>query len=246
MFNHLKFNRYTAFATHLVISLVVFLSFLLLMLAYWYPSPFFFLQGGTQVLKILVGVDVILGPIITLIIFVPKKKGLKFDIAVISILQIAALLYGANIIYDERPVFSVFAVDRFVVVGIHDIDAKKLPKEYGDISRSGPIAVYAKFPDDIHERKKIMLEALSGGKDIEFRPETYRPLLDYWDKAKEKSIKYELVDNDQNRSVLKKFFQGKNREDFVLFPIYGRFNQVVAVFHSKTGKLEGSINIPIP
>lgn len=246
MIGRLKLNRYTASATHLALSVLIFLIFLSLMLFYWYPKPYFSLQGGTDVLKILVGVDLILGPLITLIIFVPGKRGLKFDIACIALVQIGALFYGGNIIYQERPIFSVFAVDRFIVMGINDIDIRKLPSGFKAISSSGPVPVYARFPEDQKERENLMFEALSTGKDIEQRPEYYTPLADHWEQAKKRSIKLELLENKNNAVVLEKFFQNRKKEDYVFFPIYGRFEQTVAAFHKETALFEESLPIPVP
>ena len=54
------------------------------MLAVWYPQPYFAAMGGATLILLLIGVDVVIGPLITLIVFDPKKKSLRFDLAVIA------------------------------------------------------------------------------------------------------------------------------------------------------------------
>ena len=66
---------------------------------------------------ILIGVDVVLGPLLTLVVFNPAKKSLRIDLAVIAALQVAALVYGISVIAQARPAYVVFAGDRFTVIG---------------------------------------------------------------------------------------------------------------------------------
>jgi hypothetical protein len=67
----------------------------MLMLAVWYPQHYFAAMGGTTLILLLIGVDVVIGPLITLIVFDPKKKSLRFDLAVIAVLQLGALSTAA-------------------------------------------------------------------------------------------------------------------------------------------------------
>ena len=104
------------------------------MLAVWYPQPLFEAAGGSHLLFILAGVDVVLGPTITLVIFDLKKKPLrtlKFDLAVIAILQLAALLYGIHLVFQARPVYVVFVKDHFSLVTAAQID----PDEFAKVTR---------------------------------------------------------------------------------------------------------------
>lgn len=115
-------NRYKAAGIHLAISAAVAVVVLALLLLVWYPQPYFRLAGGAGLMLILIGVDVVMGPLLTLIVFDPAKKSLKLDLAVIAALQVAALAYGITVIAQARPVFVVFAGDRFTVVAANQID----------------------------------------------------------------------------------------------------------------------------
>jgi hypothetical protein len=99
------------------------------MLFVWFPQPYLQAAGGGELFSILVGVDVVLGPLVTLIVFDTKKKYLKLDLAVIAILQFAALGYGLSVILQARPVYVVFAVDRLELVLASDIAPEELARD---------------------------------------------------------------------------------------------------------------------
>ena len=92
-----RFNRRQAALIHLGISAAVALAIVATMLLVWYPSPWFAAAGGGTLLLLLVGVDVIIGPLLTFVVFDPAKKSLVYDLAVIVMLQIAALVYGVHV-----------------------------------------------------------------------------------------------------------------------------------------------------
>ena len=81
----------------------------------WYPPPFFAAAGGLDLLKIMVSVDLTLGPAVILVIYKPGKWGLKFDIVTLAILQFSALMYGVYVLFEARPVYVVFVKDRFEI-----------------------------------------------------------------------------------------------------------------------------------
>ena len=99
-----EYNRYQAFAIHLAISLIVFLILLVCITQYWYPGLLFEIGNAWKAIGIIAGIDLILGPALTLIIFNPQKKSLKFDLAVIAIMQTSALIYGTWTIYQSHPI----------------------------------------------------------------------------------------------------------------------------------------------
>ena len=170
-------NRYQAFAVHLTASALVVGIFLLLTFFVWYPAPLFTVEGTRLPLQILVAVDIVLGPLLTLVVFKPGKPGLKLDLAIILLIQLTAFIYGASVIFRERPVIVSFAVDRFVVVAAaetKDLAMDKLDKDRVRLNVAGPTYVYAEQPDDPQLAQEIMLEALDGKPDIDKRPEYYR------------------------------------------------------------------------
>lgn len=151
---------------------------LIFSLTVWYPWPLFEAAGGSGLIFILLGVDVVLGPFITLIIFRPGKKGLKFDLTVLALLQFAALVYGIHTVYLARPVYLVFTVDRFDLVAAKDLDPVDLEKvtraEFKHPPLGRPRYVAAVSPSDPGERNKILDSALQG-KDLQMYPQYYVP-----------------------------------------------------------------------
>src|SRR6218665_1691953 len=108
-------NRYQAFAAHLLGSCLVAALSAFLVFWVWYPAQFASMSGVTGIFLILLGVDVVVGPVITLIVFNRAKPELKRDLAIVLLLQIAALGYGLHTVFTARPAYLVFSADRFEV-----------------------------------------------------------------------------------------------------------------------------------
>ena len=135
-------SRWQAAGIHLGISAIVAALVMGVLFLVWYPSTYFAAMGGEQLVYLLVGCDVVLGPLITLIIYKAGKKGLKFDLAFIGMLQAAALTYGVTVAAAARPVYTAFVVDRFEVAAANEIDPDELTKvtnpEYKTLPWTGP------------------------------------------------------------------------------------------------------------
>jgi hypothetical protein len=169
-------NRFKASLAHFAISLTVAGFAYLAVRFFWYPGPLFEVAGGLELLLLVIGVDVTLGPLITLIIFKPGKWGLKFDLAVIATLQVAALIYGLWSIAESRPVFITFVKDRFELVRAGELDDADLADAapgFGSLSWFGYRLAGAKLPKDPNEQLKLMDSAVLGGKDIHYFPRYY-------------------------------------------------------------------------
>ena len=173
-------SRWQAAAIHFGISVAVAAAVLASLLLVWYPQPYFRLAGGAGLMLILIGVDVVMGPLLTLIVFDPRKKSLKFDLAVIGLLQLAAFAYGISVIAQARPAYVVFSGDHFTVVAANQINPESLAAAkppYDDLPVDGPRIVGAKLPADPAERQKVMLLAV-GGVDLPVLPRYYVPFAE--------------------------------------------------------------------
>lgn len=150
----------------------------------WYPHPYFQAVGAWNVLRVLVGVDLVLGPVLTLILFKPGKRGLKFDLCFIACVQAAALVYGVTVIYSERPYVNVFAIDRFTTYAYRDIVAEQWHDALaaGRLDPKplrGPALVVATRPADLAAQQRLLDETVFGGKpDIDRRPEFWSRYAD--------------------------------------------------------------------
>ncbi len=170
-------SKIRGFLLHLAISTLVVGVALGVIFYVWYPYPYFQIAGAWNVVKILVGVDLVLGPALTLLLYRPGKRMVKLDLTVIALIQIAALVYGLTTIHGERPLYMVFAVDRFVMLSERDVDPATLPAAIAaERPRSGPLYALAELPTDTEAHQKLLFELIDGAPDIEYRPELWRPL----------------------------------------------------------------------
>ena len=172
------FSRWQAAGTHLLICVAIATAVIGVMLGVWYPGPLFEAAGGSGLLFILVGVDVTLGPLLTLIVFKSGKRGMKFDLSMIGLVQIAALVYGVYIVSLARPAYMVFVKDRFELATVADLEpaelaAAKYP-EFRTPGWTGPLLAATDLPTDAAERKKL-LDAAFAGLDLQHFPRYYVP-----------------------------------------------------------------------
>src|SRR5258708_18458862 len=158
-------TRWRASGLHLFLSIAIAAAVLALMLSLWSPRPLFEAAGGNALLFILVGVNVVIGPLITLIIFRSGKRGLKFDLTVIGMLQIGALIYGMRAVYLARPLFIVFVVDQFQVASAPQLDPEELAKakypEFRQAPLGRPLLAFAELPTDRQQLSNFMFLVLA-------------------------------------------------------------------------------------
>ena len=237
------FSRWQAAGTHLLICVAIAAVVITIMLGVWYPGPLFEAAGGTGMLYILVGVDVILGPLLTLIVFKSGKRGMKFDLAVIGLVQLAALIYGAHIVFLARPAFIVFVKDRYELVTAVELEPELLAAakyaEFRTPGWTGPLLVAADMPTDPKEREKLIDAALAG-LDLQNFPRYYVP---YAGRTKEVLAKAETIarlrvaEPVSAKAVDKYLASSGTREDDVrALMLRTRFAWVVVLLDPKTAQ----------
>ncbi len=171
-------NRWKAAVTHLGISALIATSIVTLMLFVWYPGPFFRAMGGNELAALIVAVDMVVGPFITLIICNPGKpmRLLRLDFAVIATVQLAALAYGVYVVSEARPVYMVFTVDRFDLVAADDLRESELSKVTDPAFKGRPWGkprtVAVRTPSDPREQFRILQSALAGA-DLQTFPQHF-------------------------------------------------------------------------
>jgi hypothetical protein len=243
-------TRWKAAGLHLAISALIAGIVVALVVVLWYPRPYFVAMGGEVLLRLLIGVDVVLGPLITLIIFDTKKPRLKYDLATIAVLQLAALAYGSYVMFESRPVYNVFIGGYFQTVpasGIVQESLGRAASEFRPLPLNGPRVVGAKKPTDPAEAFRITMGALNGGPDMVNLPHLYvrytevaaevaraaKPLVMLAQKGKEPAEKvndFVSVDGRAGRSL-----------GFV--PVRARNEDFAAVVDRKTGEIVGFLPV---
>lgn len=171
--------RIKAFLVHLSLSCLLALAALLLVFGLWYPSPLDKAVGVKGVFLILLGVDVVLGPLLTLLVYKPGKKSLRFDLATIVFLQLAAFAYGLFTVAEGRPAWLVFNVDHFELMQAYEIDHRKQDAALSEFRRpslQGPSWAALRSPESLEERSAVLSETITAGILITQRQDFYRPL----------------------------------------------------------------------
>ncbi|WP_277060876.1 hypothetical protein [Rivihabitans pingtungensis] len=96
----------------------------------WFPAPYAELAGGLFLWALIAVVDVVCGPILTLVLYSPTKPRAKWllDIGLILLVQLSALVYGLHSIALTRPVWLAFEGDRLRIVKAVEVHGQYLPQ----------------------------------------------------------------------------------------------------------------------
>ena len=180
--------RLKAFGLHLLGSATALTLILGALYLGWYHWPGWYLSEAGHVILLMVGVDVVLGPLLTLIVANSAKsfRELGRDIGIIVTVQLIALVYGATTLWSGRPLYYAFSADCLEVVQASDIDAEA--RKASDDQKlalaphwySLPRWIWAPLPKDPNEAQKIVVSVtLGSGSDVTALPQYYRP----WDQG---------------------------------------------------------------
>lgn len=133
-------DKLKAFFVHLAISVALVSATYLLIRLLWYPSPLIKATDVSKIFIMILLVDLVLGPLLTFIVYKKNKKTLRMDLTIIVLIQLSALGYGLYSVYEARPVFMAYVADRFELVRVNDIIEDD---EYEDgLPKFGPQYVY--------------------------------------------------------------------------------------------------------
>ena len=158
-------SRFRASGIHFLISLLAGLVLLALCWFMWYPAPMLMAIGGHEIFLLVVGIDVVLGPLLTLVVFKSGKKTLKFDLAVIALLQIAALVYGVSTLLEARPAYVAALGDKFQVIQATEVTDANLAKAKTSLPWWGPRWVGTKAPTGRYDIDAVNdVTAVGGGR----------------------------------------------------------------------------------
>ena len=171
-------TRWRAAGIHLLLSALLGVCVLALLFFVWYPGPLFRATGGEKLLLLIVGIDIVAGPLLTLCVYDAKKRLMKLDLAVIGVIQICFLVYGLTTMTVARPAYIAFVQDRFVVMPANGLSpedqANASDPRYQSVGWTGPEWVFVERPVDPEEKLEAFNSAM-GGKDLEYFPKFYRP-----------------------------------------------------------------------
>ncbi len=246
-------TRIRAFAMHIGASAALAGVLSLLAILVWYPSPLFALAKGRDIFFLLTGCDVVLGPVLTLVVFNVRKPRAELirDLAVIVVVQIIAMVYGIATLLQARPAYIVYNAGQFNVSLANEIVDPPADGKAGTthfLPWRGPKLVGVKLPQDPQERNRILLSAVGGQGDIfqmpqyfvnydEVRPEviakakTEQEISDqlHWDVAKVRPLMAQFSNLGANAGLL---------------PLVVRHSLALAVVDRRNGDFLGILAAP--
>lgn len=243
--------RLKAFGLHLLGSASALTLVLGGMYLGWYRWPGWYLSSVLHVVGIVVMVDLVVGPTLTLIVSNPSKprRSLARDIAMIVTVQLAALVYGTVTLWSGRPLYYAFSVNSLECVQASDIEASEqalalrqnpslAPHWY-----SLPRWIWAPLPDDPDEAMHIVNDATFGsGKDVVDMPRYYKPWAQGMPKLREQLARLDDVQylNKQQKQSLHALFAAKGlapdqRNALIM---WGGSRRLLAVFDPATLRIE--------
>jgi hypothetical protein len=175
--------RLKAFSLHLLGSATVLTLILGMLYLGWYRWPGWYLADATQVVTVLIGVDLVIGPLMTMVIANSNKsrRELTRDIGIIVAVQICALIYGSGSLWNGRPLYYAYSENVLQMVQAYDIDPQESElgrQQNPDLAPhwySRPRWIWAPLPSEAEERQKIVTGAISGGDDVISMPRYFKP-----------------------------------------------------------------------
>ncbi|MBA5697240.1 type IV pilin accessory protein [Acinetobacter radioresistens] len=187
------------FLCHLFISILIGFITIIAVFYFWYPVPLTQAVGVTHIFLMLLVIDIIIGPVLGFIVYKEGKKTLKIDLGIIILLQALALGYGVYSIFEGRPAWLAYNVDRFELVRNNEIITDHIEQaqpQYQHPSWLKPQFVAVEFAQDHQIQQNEMIAEVLGGISIAQRPERYVPFS---------QAKTQLQQHAQSLSTLRRF-----------------------------------------
>jgi len=232
----LLITKLKATGVHLSMSIVVFI-FLAYQIYYnWYPQPYFEIDGGWQGIRLVGAVDLVLGPLITFLIFNLSKprREIIFDLIIIVTIQIGALVYGVYATYSQRPV-AIVLIDEFVVPAIVENYGGKLEStdQLEQYSVESPPIIFADMPKTQEAVAEINRIKIEQGIMDHAQMRLYRPKPELATALKQRqTMFYDRLDHFGARNQFNYWLQQnqKTETDVLIARFSGRYGVVWLVF----------------
>lgn len=236
-----------ATSIHLLYGIGVALPVATVVFGLWYPFPYRELSGGRELFLLILAVDVVCGPLLTLVLFNPAKPRAELwrDLGLVVLIQLGALGFGLHTVWQARPLFLVQEIDRFKVIVEPVLDGAAvaaLPAVLQPRWWTGPLTVAIREPKDAKERQAVMFESIQGGRDYAERPEFYLPYegaaaLKSLQRAKPLAV-FLQKQPDQHGAALKLALEkGVDLKEWFYLPVIARQDWIAVL--DKQGQIQG-------
>jgi len=171
-------SRLKASGIHLATSATIAAALVTAVIFVWYPSPLFELAKGRDIFFLLLGCDIILGPVMTLIIFNVRKPKAELirDVSIIACVQLGALGYGVATLLEVRPAYIAYNVGQFNVPLVSEMVAGEAEVPGYPVNPWwGPKLVGTALPKDREENNQLTFSAVTGRGDVFQMPKYFVP-----------------------------------------------------------------------
>lgn len=235
-----------ATSIHLFISLLVLVVILYFILYDWYPEPFFTAQGGRQGVRLMAFVNLVLGPLLTFIVYnhLKQRKAIIFDLSFIVLVQISALIWGGYQVYTQRPIALVFWHDAFYTVTGDDYSVQGIDNpDFSQFSAHVPPLIYSRPLTTLIEMEQF--RRLTDKKiPVYAHVSFYEKIEDNLSSVFSHGVDIEEVmsKNSSMKSQLEKIVQGKVA-DYNYIALKAKYQNMILVLE-KNGNLVGEVKAP--
>lgn len=243
-------TRYTATALHFFASLSVFALLLGTALLFWYPTPYFSASGGWQGIRLVAAVDLVLGPLLTLVLYDPKKsrRELLMDIGVVVLIQSGALLWGIKAVYEQRPVAVVFLDTSFYTVPAVALQSQGVDLQQLDaFGLQRPVVVFADRPNSGPGVQEYLRLA-----EVEQIPPheqfgLYAPLSEHFSRVIRSAVDAQeiMANNADMKLQIERVLEQEASEitEYYFLPLTSRYRNIVLMFDHQ-GALIAMVSAP--
>lgn len=236
-----------AASIHLLCSVGAGLLAAAMVFGLWYPFPYRELSGGRELFLLVVAVDLVCGPLLTLVLFNPGKDRAELwrDLGLVALIQLGSLVYGLHTVWQARPLFLVQEIDRFKVIAGPELDSAAVAALAVALQPhwwKGPKTVAIRDPQDAKERQKVLFESVQGGRDYAERPEFYLPYegdaaLKSLGRAKPLAVFLQKQPNQEDAARKLAAEKGTDMAHWLYLPVIARQDWVAVL--DKQGQIQG-------
>ncbi len=242
-------TRLSAFGIHFGISLLIFAALSAVILLAWYPGFFFELDGGWEGLRIILGVDLVLGPMLTLIVYKAGKPGLKTDLTLIGIFQMLCLAGGMYVVWSERPIAMVYVDGHFYSMSADSYEEASVPvPDLSQFPGPNPKRLIVELPEDVNTLSELRGNAFRSGSSMRVLTDLYAPFDESQLVLKDAYPLKNIIERDIEYGKIAdwKAQHPGAMEDYAFFPLGTRYKYLFIGYHRDTLKYAGLLYTPGP
>lgn len=161
---------------HFLLSLFLAAAIATLIQVQWYSPPLLKATGVLPAFLVIIAVQILLWPLLSLFVYKENKKSLKFDLIIIVIVQIVFWVFSLYALAQGRPAWIAYTLERFELIKANEIvitDLDIVNSDFRSPTWIGPQFVGTTLSKNADVRSKHLLEEVLGGISIAQRPEQY-------------------------------------------------------------------------